>query len=520
MKRYYGQRLINLRDRLRTGKPGTLFLLASVLVLLLHGWSLMRYPAPYVDEAWLVSRAWGFIQTGHAYGILDSSLVMQYDHYWILNQWLITALHSLLLRFFPTPVLMPLRIFSLVIGIGLLAANYAIARRLLGGRRWAAISTLLLATSLAFFHSAHLVRYDILASALGYTALAVVLMDRKGRFIHGLIAGLLTGLAVETHPNSLIYVSAIGIFYLIEYGWKVWRKGTIWGYARGWLAGLIYYLSLHYFPSPETYRTVNQLLFGQTQRPPLITGSPAIMAQGLAETGNLLLVSAGPMVLLALLAIPRLITRKTKEDILLLALNLVMIITAGLLIPNKTGHYAIYLAPAFLLLVTSFLSESFRRPWSGNVRDYVERIVVWGAIAGAIALSLAAVSTNQYDVYLKDQAKINTAIQPRDVIMGSQVYWFGLVDHPYLSWEELFLYPRLHPGATIADAFQYFKPDVFIIDPSIQTLISDQVDPSSRWYYYHLPEKELMDYLDHNATLVLDGKDESNLPIRIYRIKQ
>ncbi len=507
------------RIRSKIKASGTLLAAAFLILLLLHAWSLMRYPAPHVDEAWLVSRAWGFFQTGHAFGMLDSGLTEHIDHYWIVHQWLITGLHSLVLRFYPAPVLMPLRVFSLLVGLGLLAANYSIASRLLPGKHAAAISTLLLGSSLAFFHSAHLVRYDILAAALGYGALAVVLIDGKGRFLTGLTAGLLTGLAVETHLNGLIFIPAIGVLILTQYGWLIWRKGMVWGYAVGCLLGLAYYLSLHYFPNPETYRTINSLVFSQTQRPPLISGNLVIMAQGLIETGRLLLVAAGPMVLLALLAVPRLLSRRKKEDVILLALNLVMISTAGLLIPNKTGHYAIYLAPIFMLLVTSFLSDFYKRPWSGKILDYAERIIIWGAVGGAIALSLSAVSTDQYAVYQKEQAKINALVQPGEVVMGPQTYWFGLVDHRYLSWELLFLYPRLYPGSTISDAFQNLKVDVFVIDPPLQELISDQFSPSSRWYYYHLPQKELMEYLDQHAVLILGSEDEPTAQLRIYRIE-
>lgn len=30
----------------------------------LHLWSLLRFPAPFFDETWLASRAWGHLQTG------------------------------------------------------------------------------------------------------------------------------------------------------------------------------------------------------------------------------------------------------------------------------------------------------------------------------------------------------------------------------------------------------------------------------------------------------------------------
>jgi hypothetical protein len=503
----------------RNGKQVTLILIAFFVMLLLHIWSLMRYPAPHVDEAWLISRAWEFVRTGHAFGMLDSGLTEQFDHYWIGNQWFITALHSLVLRFFPAPMLLPMRAFSMFVGGGLLIVNYIIANRLLKTRRQAAGSTLLLATSLAFFHSAHQVRYDILAVFLIYSALALVLTDRDGRPWIGLLAGLLTGLAVETHLNCLVFIPVVGVCYLFQYGRQVWKKGTCWGYAAGCLAGLVYYLELHYFPNPATYRLLAPLYFGQIHTPPLFTWQPAIIAQGLAETGNLLLVSAGPMVILALLAIPGLVAKREKETSLIFVVNIFLILLVALIYPNKFGHYGIYIAPFFLLMVTFYLSEFLKRPWPGNVWGYIERIVVWGAVAGAVALNLVNLSTDQYSSFQKNQARISSVIKPTDVVIGPQNYWFGLYTHRYLSWETLFLYPRLHPGASIADSFENLKPDIFILDAGILNLTSDTVDPSSKWYSYHLPEGDLMEYLNQHSELVLDSKLEDDSTIKIYRIR-
>ena len=144
-----------------------MWLLICGIILAIHLLTLLRYPRPFVDEAWLVSRAWAFKQTGHQFGVLDAGLGENYAGLWTLNQWLITVLQSTVLRFFPRPELLPLRALSLVEGIGLLAVSYWTANKL-GGRRIAIISTLLLAIARIFFHTAHMARYDILAALFGY----------------------------------------------------------------------------------------------------------------------------------------------------------------------------------------------------------------------------------------------------------------------------------------------------------------------------------------------------------------
>ena len=42
---------------------------------------LMRTPAAFVDEGWNANRAWGLLQTGRAFGTLDSGMFERYDGY-------------------------------------------------------------------------------------------------------------------------------------------------------------------------------------------------------------------------------------------------------------------------------------------------------------------------------------------------------------------------------------------------------------------------------------------------------
>ena len=503
---------INLSDR-------RLWLLVWVLILLLHLLTLMRYPAPFVDEAWLVSRAWAFIQTGHQYGPLDSGLGEQFPGIWTLNQWLITVLQSFVLRFFAQPQLLPVRILSLIEGFGLLAVSYGTAARL-GGKPVAICSTLLLAVSRIFIHTAHMARYDILATLLAYSALALVVNDRRSRFWVGLIAGVLAGLAVETHLNSLIFFPAIAIYYLIEYRNEIFRKPGAWGFALGAAVGAGVFLSLHILPYPDTYFKVNALVFSKTQVPPVLSWNLSRIIEGFADAGFLLLLGSGPMLLLGILAIPLLMRRKTQAGWELLAINITLWLGAGLLFPNSMGHYAIYLAPAFMWLVAEFLVDFFRRPWRARLWNYAYQALVLGVVAGSLALTVELLIPNGYRAYQRAQAQVNTAVLPGDTVIGPQVYWFGLYDHRYYSWELLFLYARFYKGKTLEDAIKHFRPDILILDGNNQPYISDTVDPSDRWYDYRISRKELYEYLDRHAQQVLlpEAVNYYGSPVLVYRL--
>ena len=110
-----------------------LFPLLLILALLgLHLWSLLRFPAPFVDEAWLASRAWGFVQEGRCFGALDRGIFDYLDGYWTFLPCLSVMLHAAVLRLAGAPSLLAVRLVSLFFGFVLLGVVYWIGARLAG----------------------------------------------------------------------------------------------------------------------------------------------------------------------------------------------------------------------------------------------------------------------------------------------------------------------------------------------------------------------------------------------------
>jgi 4-amino-4-deoxy-L-arabinose transferase-like glycosyltransferase len=172
----------------------------------------MRYPAPFVDEAWLTSRAWAFLHTGHQLGSLDMGVAENLPGGWVANQWLITALQSICLRIAGQPSLFAVRLLSLGWGVLLIAATFQIGRQIFS-KATALFGGMLLAFSISFFYSAHSARYDIMAASLGYCAVAFYFSIKNDSLLNGLWIGLLVSMAVETHLNSLIFgVALLGMF--------------------------------------------------------------------------------------------------------------------------------------------------------------------------------------------------------------------------------------------------------------------------------------------------------------------
>jgi hypothetical protein len=201
-----------------------------------------------------------------------------------------------------------------------------------------------------------------------------------------------------------------------------------------------------------------------------------------------------------------------------LVFNAALIIAAALIIPNKVGHYAILLAPGLLWPAAFFLVRDHQTAWRGRVSDYLRRGLVWGVLASFILISALPLAKDGSREYQMAQSLVDRHVQTGDSVIGPQVYWLGLHDHTYYSWELLFLYRRIHPDSTLEEAFAAYRPDIFIIDQSLDILISDSIDPDSRWYQYHLPRAELLDYLSAHARLEASFPAAGYGPIQIYRI--
>jgi hypothetical protein len=264
---------------------------------------------------------------------------------------------------------------------------------------------------------------------------------------------------------------------------------------------------------------MNSLVFGQTLVPPLLTLNAGRILQGFVDTGGLILAAAGPLVILMIVAAILIFKRHSKGEIQLLAINLTLITSAAMVFPLKNGHYSIMLAPAASWLAGIALKAILERHAPRKLIDLTSKAVAIGLTIGAITLSIMPLQNDGFSAYKSAQSVVNSAVEPGDRLIGPQAYWLGLYDHKYYSWELLFLYPRQVTGTTLADAFSFYKPDLFVIDPELDKLITDNVDPSSQWYYNHLSRIELEAYLKDHAQLVSTTWNGAGSNISVYRLK-
>jgi len=488
-----------------------------IAIMALHLWSLLRFPHPFLDEVWLVGRAWGYIQTGQPVGPLDRGILDRFPGYWTYNECLIPFLNSFILRLWGEPHLWPMRLMSLCWGVLLLGAIYAIASHL-GGLRLGLLSVVLVAVSGPFFFSAHMARYDIATAALGFAAVALYLRGR-GNFWPGVLAGLSIGVAFEIHANGVIYAPVVLALFLWHKRRSILRCRGFWGLVIGGVLGAGLYAVLHIIPYPQTFFALNRIFFGATRTPPLLSFDPQVMLQAVGELGQMLVRIYRPALVLLLVALVVLSVRRSPADQTLLVLVVVLVISYTALVRNKFVYYAILITPALDLLMAALILECSRSPWRGRLQDYASRILVWGLTAGFIGANLMMLGTDYWQIYQSVQSRINQVIQPGDSIMAVETYWLGLYDHVYYSWELLPKYRHYRPGSTLEDALREFRPDVLIIDGQMRAFIIDP-DPHGDPYrqYLQITPAELDRFLARQARLLtaFDGGDYG--PVSVYRL--
>jgi 4-amino-4-deoxy-L-arabinose transferase-like glycosyltransferase len=493
-------------------------------VIVFHLVTLLRTPAPFVDDAWYASRAWALIQTGRAYGCLDAGVFERFAGYWTILPALYAWLESLAIRALGLSLL-TVRMVSLAAGLVLSGAVYASGRHL-GGKSLGWVAALLTLLSTAFLYSAHLARPDICVAAMGFTAIALYITDtRPGFTIRSVLSGLCVGLAFELHPNGMIFGPVILALILIDGGWRALASWRLWGFAAGVCAGLALYAALHILPYPQSYQTFMRLIFGPWRTPPALTLDPRLWLKSATDMLVLLLVYdhlRTPLILVGGAFLAWKGTSIERKTLLILGL---LYLACVALIRVKLDNVTILVSPATdLVLATvlcrlgrAYVARTNERRWS--IRD-LATVSALGLLLAALAVGLLPARRDPMPDYRATLAQVERAVPAGRSIMGVQTFWFGIPDRQYFSWEQLVYYQLCVPGSSLTDALEALRPDMFIIDRDMESfaIADDKSQLTESGQSLYLPKAELDAFLDQRARLVANISTRTFGDVRIYEI--
>jgi hypothetical protein len=281
--------------------------------------------------------------------------------------------------------------------------------------------------------------------------------------------------------------------------------------------GLIYFYLVRIAPSPTTFFYLNSMTFGSTHLPPVLTARLAALLGDFWGLAPLLLASS-TLCLLGLVGLIQAVRSHNREGWVVFTISVCILVGMAVIVPLKTAQYSILVAPAVMLPAGYFLDQFISRPRRPGLVWLLSQALVWGLVAGGVATALIPLEQNYQAGFERELAQVESLVRPGDRLMGGQIYWFGLYDHPYQSWDLLYLYPRFYPGENLADAFARYKPDVLIVEPGMHDLISDTIDPASYWYTHSISRVEFESFVNAHAQLVDTFPATSGGQVQIYRI--
>lgn len=500
---------------------GTLTRYLSLPVLFLAGvatlnlWSLMHTPAPFVDEAWFADRALAQIQTGYGFGQLDAGLPNRLDGYEHVLMWFQPLIESIPIRLFGLS-LFAVRSESLVFGIALLIVIYAIVRKLYDSRM-AFITMAVAAFSSPFIFSSHMARPDILIALCGFGALALYLYDRSSGFTpKSVLSGLLIGLAIDIHPNIILFGPVMLGLFLLDFRLGMFRKGRFWGFAIGAAMGLAFYAAVHILPNPQTYAEINRLESSLAHTPTILIPDPEKWLWTIKGTFLLIDVLHWPLILGAIVLLWK---RRSPSDKRLLVIFATLVGAFTVIVASRPAHYMILLAPPAWLLVGALINYLIKQPWKGTGWLYARTVLVVSLMLTSAIYAVAPMfkdPTNDWEATLEH---VRQTVPAESMIIGQQNWWFARPEFPYMSWEQIVYYRRYAPGSTIEDAFRNLNPDYLIMDQITDGYLLKTMDVYDTEYFSSFVLKSEMEAFMQKHCRIVSSITTANFGnVRIYKI--
>ncbi len=471
-------------------------LIAIIVIMLGHLLFLTRVPTVFVDEGWYANSTWYWLKTGVNRDPIFGDVFDQFGSPWVRGYfigqfpWYLTFA-TLGLGFFQA------RLTSWILAAGLLVAVVFLGRQLYSTRA-GILAALLLALSTPFLYASHYARQDVWLALVAVVGYYLIMLGMKHNRWWGHVAGcFLFGVSPDIHQNGIVYIPAVIVLYILNYGKGFLRSRGTWLAALGGVAGFLVFAALHLLPDPAiSFRLIE---FAAANTLPIL--SPVSLARSavgelnryefIQNNFDLALIAAGAVYLLF---------RRRQADRYLLAFIGVYQMASIAFIGNKSFLYGILLYPFLVLITAECLLSLFKEARHLNkVRLFLGMILVVFVFKGVYALGRRISNNRDYD-YERVVEQIHRLVPPDARIMGMAQWWFGLADHEYLSSFVIPFY-RFYNNYTVSQTLETTRPDIIIVDSLTGSLLAEADDVMPAMLnVFRIPRGEFLEFLDERGT--------------------
>lgn len=482
-------------------------IIAIVVVMVTHLFTLEKSPPVFVDEAWLSNAAWTWLKTGVNFDAMHTGVLDQFGYQWVSRFFVGEAPYMLSFGILGLGIFQA-RLVSWVFGIVLILATIQVSRRTYG-LTTGLLAALFIVLSLPFLQASRW-RQDIMLTAFTMLSLwfALIGLQDKKTWAH-FVAGFLLGVGMDIHQSAILFIPALGGLYLFHYGRQIIFKRGTWIVAIGGAIGLAIFLAIHVLPNSEVYSKLMSFNFTSGAEAELpITHLASLPSSFLGEFKRYGFKNNLPEFGLIVLGTLWLLWRHSKNDLLILIFTGIGFADFVLLSGNKTDLYAIHLYPLFMLIVAAFFTSLL---WNSGRSRLIQQI---GAAALVVYIGFSVfmvgrdmTSTPDYD-YAAVTDQIREILPPGARVMAMPQWWFGLADYDFRSSLSLPYYEFFN-GYDPQEALAQIHPDYIVVDNSQLIILVDSKEETLTpgTDAYKVLRKPFMDFLNEHGTIALEFED-------------
>jgi 4-amino-4-deoxy-L-arabinose transferase-like glycosyltransferase len=421
---------------------------------------------------------------------------------WVFTPWIYNSLLALFFSLFG-PGVWAGRLLSFLCGAGVIALAYRFGKDIMS-QKAGLLASLLLSTSIFFSWHGRELRPEMLL--LFFTTGSIYFLyrawqERKDRFLF--LSGLISTLALQVHPNSIIVTVSLLLIYIVLYRSRLFTRSTI-SLFSGLFLGSAIWVIFNYLPytlssfqtshkkyTPPVFQAsfLSLLKYSLLNLPEFFTSGHINFLTGLYRSSfgkymiyfSLFLVSAG-----------FLIGRNKKQMGFMLSFFVMPLFIKNFLTGSWNWfHNSVLLSVSYLAVAMSVMNISDRLRSERLKKLFPLSVVIVIAFFGVWDIMANNIDMMQYD-YDAFMERVSSEIPAGSTVLGDPIYYPAFVDRDKRFVSYSFLEERC-PG--FSDEIKDLDIDYIIMDFSFRIF-------STFWCSDRYYNEQVKDFLKKNASLV------------------